>query len=118
MSEKVEKAIEVEMSLWIGGIRCHRCGAVRYITNDTALDKAIIIQEENDIDNYLCSLLKPREYYVICSAFGLNYTEILSLEIIGKHLNLTSERVRQIRETALKKLRRNDKFNRRYSLED
>ncbi len=50
------------------------------------------------------STLTPREKDIIKSSFGIA-TEQLSLEEIGEIYNLTRERVRQIREKAIKRLR-------------
>ena len=50
------------------------------------------------------STLSPREREIIKYSFGLG-VEQLSLEEIGEMYNLTRERVRQIREKAIKKLR-------------
>jgi len=49
--------------------------------------------------------LKAREAEILRYTFGLNGTPIHTLEEIGKKLNITHERVRQIRESALKKLK-------------
>jgi len=72
--------------------------------------------EEYDMDKYfgpeekkLVSLLIPclseKESLIITDYYGLDDSEELTLEEIGKKLKLTKERVRQIKETALKKLR-------------
>lgn len=53
----------------------------------------------------LIDCLSEREKYVISEYFGLNSKECLTLEEIGDTIGLTKERVRQIKEKALKKLR-------------
>ena len=53
----------------------------------------------------LIDCLTEREQYVISEYFGLNTKEALTLEEISKNMGLTKERVRQIKEKALKKLR-------------
>ena len=58
----------------------------------------------NDI-NKLLSGLKEREALVIQKRFGLNDGYEMTLEEIGKELNVTRERVRQIEANALSKLR-------------
>lgn len=49
--------------------------------------------------------LNPKEQQVIVLRYGLNNTKVHTLEEIGKKLNLTRERIRQIETIALKKLR-------------
>lgn len=49
--------------------------------------------------------LSPREREIIERNFGLNDFETESLEEISRLMNITKERVRQIRDNALKKLR-------------
>ena len=51
-------------------------------------------------------LLKERESRIIRLYFGLDSNEALTLEEIGDMMNLTRERIRQIRNQALSKLRR------------
>ena len=50
--------------------------------------------------------LKARERRVIMLRFGLYDKTPRTLEWIGKRMNITRERVRQIQETAFRKLRR------------
>ena len=56
-----------------------------------------------EIDRVL-EVLTPREKSIICMFFGIGGTE-KSLEEIGYELNLTRERVRQIKEKAIRRLR-------------
>ena len=51
------------------------------------------------------STLKEREVEVITCYFGLDGKKSLTLEEIGERYNLTRERVRQIKERAIRKLR-------------
>jgi RNA polymerase primary sigma factor len=53
------------------------------------------------------SSLTIREADVIISYFGLNGTQALTLEEIGDKFSLTRERVRQIKEKAIRRLRHN-----------
>ena len=57
-----------------------------------------------EIDKVL-STLKPREAEIIKLYFGLDGDRPLTLEEIGEHFQLTRERVRQIKEKALRRLR-------------
>ncbi|WP_339044645.1 RNA polymerase sigma factor RpoD/SigA [Cardinium endosymbiont of Tipula unca] len=51
------------------------------------------------------SVLTARERDVLCYYFGLNNTPVLTLEEIGVNFGLTRERVRQVKEKAIKKLK-------------
>ena len=53
----------------------------------------------------LISILSEREKIVINKYYGIDGCKPLTLEEIGKELRLTKERVRQILERTLKKLR-------------
>ena len=55
------------------------------------------------------SALTEREAEVIRLYFGLNKEHSLTLEEIGEKFNLTRERVRQIKEKAIRRLQRNPK---------
>jgi len=59
-----------------------------------------------DIERILVSL-KKKDAEVIRLSFGLNGRGLLTLDEIADQLGLTRERIRQIREKALKSLRRN-----------
>lgn len=48
--------------------------------------------------------LPAREQYIICHHYGIDGTEILTLDEIGRELGLSRTRVRQIEEEAIKKL--------------
>ncbi len=51
------------------------------------------------------STLTEREALVLQQYYGLNGTQALTLEEIGENINLTRERVRQIKEKAIKRLK-------------
>jgi RNA polymerase primary sigma factor len=59
---------------------------------------------KNQVDGVLTSL-SDREQYVIRRYFGLDGNEALTLDRIGHQIGVTRERVRQIKESALTKLR-------------
>ena len=59
-----------------------------------------------DLRQEYLAVLKPRERQILENRHGLQDGEPQTLESIGKHLNLTRERVRQIEKEALKKLTR------------
>jgi RNA polymerase primary sigma factor len=52
------------------------------------------------------SILSPREVEVLSAYYGLNGYKPLTLEEIGELYNLTRERVRQIKERAIRRLRK------------
>ena len=61
-----------------------------------------------ELDEYLVALmeqLKPREQVVIQLRFGLAGKECHSLSQVSEVLDVSKERVRQIQEAALQKLR-------------
>lgn len=64
--------------------------------------------DRNEIKNVTQSLLdclNKREKMVVVAYFGLDNTDELTLEEIGKKLGITKERVRQVLSKSLKKLR-------------
>lgn len=67
-------------------------------------DSLIIESLRKDIEKSL-SLLTDREAGVISYYFGLSGNPILTLEEIGEKFDLTRERVRQIKEKSIKKLK-------------
>lgn len=77
------------------------------------LESELVKKPDSDLmNNSLCqeiqtslSVLTPRERAVICYYFGLNNTPVLTLEEIGDKFHLTRERVRQVKEKAIKKLK-------------
>lgn len=62
------------------------------------------------IEQALNTLLNPREARVIKMRFGLQDGTFYTLSQIGKLLDVSRERVRQIEEEALRKLKRSDKI--------
>ena len=68
---------------------------------------ASMLQESLVIDiNRLLNKLLPREREVLINLYGLNGQESLSLHSTAEKMNYSSERVRQIREEALRKIRK------------
>ena len=70
------------------------------------LEKEMIYNEslKTDINNSLKEL-GSRESSIVRMYFGINRDDSLTLGEIGEELNLTRERVRQIKEKAIRKLR-------------
>ena len=67
----------------------------------------MIIKNKNELCK-LMSILEEREKNIIIDYYGLSGTP-MTLQEIGDELSLTKERVRQIKEKALRKLR-NDSY--------
>lgn len=61
--------------------------------------------------NRSLNILTPRQKEVICLFYGIGRIDPMSLEDIGDKYMLTRERVRQIKDKALDKLRAASKFN-------
>jgi RNA polymerase primary sigma factor len=79
-------------------------------TNAETTDRRIAFNDslKKEIDRSL-STLTERQKDVISYFFGLGIDHPLSLEDIGVHFHLTRERVRQIKDKALTKLRANSR---------
>lgn len=74
--------------------------------NADSADKQIMFNDSlrQEIQRSL-SVLTPRQKEVICFFYGIGVDQAISLEDIGHKYNLTRERVRQIKDKALTKLR-------------
>ncbi len=83
------------------------------IENGQDLPDKDLMQEslEQEIANFLSSLNK-REAEIIKLSFGIGSHHKATLEEIGEKFNLTRERIRQIKEMGLKKLRNKKECNR------
>ncbi len=66
---------------------------------------SINMMDNSFIVSKLLNVLTEREKDVILHYFGFDSSEEMTLEEIGNELGLTKERIRQIKEGALKKLR-------------
>lgn len=74
--------------------------------NADSADKRIMFDDSlrKEIQRSL-SVLTPRQREIICYFYGIGFSEPISLEDIGLKYSLTRERVRQIKDAALTKLR-------------
>ena len=68
--------------------------------DEALLDMSLRVEIEKALDT-----LTPRESEFINLYFGLNAEKALTLEEFGARFNLTRERVRQIKEKAIRRLR-------------
>ncbi len=68
--------------------------------DEALLDGSLKVEIEKALDS-----LTPREAEVINLYFGLHHEKALTLEEIGARFSLTRERVRQIKEKAIRRLR-------------
>jgi len=68
----------------------------------------VLDEPTNDLDIQTLQILEDREKVVIEAYFGINQRE-MTLEEIGSKYNLTRERVRQIKEKAIKRLKHNSR---------
>jgi RNA polymerase primary sigma factor len=82
----------------------HLADSVRPLPDEETFEKALIETVHNSL-----LILKPREARVLRMYFGLAGDEPMTLEDIGEVLGVTRERVRQIKDRALMKLRHNSR---------
>lgn len=78
------------------------------VKDESAIDPASIIQNENLRKTVmeLLPTLDARERKILALRFGLEGNEEMTLEEIGKKFHLTRERIRQLQNLALRKVRR------------
>ena len=79
-----------------------------FLPDETLTPPDAIIQDEQMKSqiNRALDTLTPREEQIIRMRFGLGHANGLTLEEVGKTMNVTRERIRQIEVIALKKLRK------------
>ena len=85
--------------------------------NSQTLNDTMSLEDENNIENIIegeslttdiksvISTLKIRQREIICMYYGLFGYPKMTLEEIGEYYELTRERVRQIKDSAIKILR-------------
>jgi RNA polymerase primary sigma factor len=73
--------------------------------NDPETDSSLINESLSEEIRRSLSTLTDREREIVVLFFGLSTNQPLSLEEIGEKFNLTRERVRQIKDKALQRLR-------------
>jgi len=65
----------------------------------------LMLKTDTELVREVLTTLSPREGAILSLRFGLKDGTQRSLEEVGEHFDLTRERIRQIQEVALKKLR-------------
>lgn len=117
----IRQALEIDpvptsLSQKIRGLRSD-AGSERPVTYEdiipdrSARDVAADIQKGRNIaryGTYMDALLSPTERHVLTHAYGLGNVAPKKYAVIGRRLGISRERVRQIHEEALKKLRTPD----------
>ena len=80
------------------------------LTNEDAVmaDKLLLVESLRDEIKRALQILNDRERKIIEALFGIDQPE-MTLEEVGEKYNLTRERVRQIKEKAIRRLRNNTK---------
>ena len=80
------------------------------LTNDDApgTDRELVMESLRSEIGRALEILNDRERKVVMAFFGIGMPE-MTLEEIGDKYNLTRERVRQIKEKAIRRLRHNTK---------
>lgn len=74
-------------------------------TNQESPDFAVLQRGLREDVRKCLAVLTDREAQIIVQYFGLSFEEAQTLEVIGRRMGLTRERIRQIKEKALAKLR-------------
>jgi RNA polymerase primary sigma factor len=74
--------------------------------NASAPDEELVGENDTDLMKEVFSTLPEREQIILQRRFGMDGEDPQTLEEIGERLGVTRERIRQIQDAALKKLRR------------
>ena len=78
---------------------------------NTLPDKELMRESLRSEVEYILAKLTEREAEVIKLSYGIGFEKSATLEEIGEHFNITRERIRQIKEKGLSKLRISKRSN-------
>lgn len=91
--------------------RCESANNINTVVNATSFDTVNRQQTLKEKRREMLSkILSQREKEIIALRFGFATGDSMTLAQVGKNLNLTRERVRQIESKALKKMRSNPRL--------
>lgn len=76
-----------------------------FATSDAPVDADLELREQGDVVRQCLEILDDREREIIRCHFGFDGFEPMTLEAIGQRLGLTRERIRQLRNQALGRMR-------------
>ena len=83
---------------------------IDFLAGDSSnTDRELVIESLKAEVSRILKLLTDKEQKVVRAFFGIDGSPEMTLDEIGEKYNLTRERVRQIKEKALRRLRRNTK---------
>ena len=78
------------------------------LSSDSSTDDSVMKQSLSTDLEMVMSKLTPRQAEVIKRVYGMGYYDAQTLEEVAENLGLSKERVRQIKESTLRKIRAND----------
>jgi RNA polymerase primary sigma factor len=103
---EIMQFIEPPMSFDYKVDRHHKRSLMETLASDEATPEEVLQQKEREQCLMKASRsLDKREYKILHEYYGLRNTKRMSLSQIGETINLSKERVRQLKDQALKKLR-------------
>jgi RNA polymerase primary sigma factor len=95
----------VSLDAPIGDDDANRISEVVADVNAAAPSDRIVAETDNELVREVLATLSERESAILAMRFGLNDDTPKTLEEVGEHFGVTRERIRQIQDEALRKLR-------------
>jgi RNA polymerase primary sigma factor len=77
----------------------------QFSTPEAPVDERLETREARDLVHRCLDILDPREREIIRCHYGFDGFDPMTLEAIGRRLSLTRERIRQLRNEALSRIR-------------